>query len=76
MISMTRQILRISQYKKYIYSVMQILNCRDTYRTVGEPRRRSTDLAVLMRTIADYLGVDSTRHTIVELGIQLGQSKS
>lgn len=47
-----------------------------TYRTVGESRRRSTDLAVLMRTIADYLGVNGTRHTIVELGIQLGQSES
>ena len=57
-----------------LYNVNRHL--RYTYRAVGEPWRRSTDLTVLVRAIADYLGVDSTRHTVVELGIQLRQSES
>ena len=47
-----------------------------TYWSVGEPGWRSPDLPVLVRAVPHHLRVDGAGHTVVELGIQLGQSES
>merc|ERR1719457_246596 len=39
----------------------------------GEPLRRSSVFSGLLRPVSDNLRVDSTRHTVVQLCVQLGK---